>query len=195
MNPFEAYQLYSALKLHFTTPYDYFKYNGKTNVTFDAFNRRRDKFQYNKLSKQRDPQGFIVANFISDCPPKWIGDLNTDEANERYVQFLARTQSLTYRFDTEVRGLSRPLVSGFKTKNGQFPEVLVKFRHGDISIETLTILNNHLNVFPIWDKKINDTILWPSMRDRCLNYQPFLKYDVGKIKGILADVMAEVTAI
>ena len=33
LDPFETYQQYLALKLHFTTDsYDYIKYNGKTRV-------------------------------------------------------------------------------------------------------------------------------------------------------------------
>ena len=45
MNEFDACQLYMALKLHFTTKYDYFKYNGKTKFTVAQFNKRKDKYQ------------------------------------------------------------------------------------------------------------------------------------------------------
>ena len=38
MEPFEAYQKYLALKLHFDSEsYDYFKYRGKTNAKRDKF--------------------------------------------------------------------------------------------------------------------------------------------------------------
>ena len=38
---FAAFALYNALKLHFTSKsYDYFKYNGKTNVTKTTFTER-----------------------------------------------------------------------------------------------------------------------------------------------------------
>ena len=40
MNEFEAYEKYVALKLHFTSEYDYFRYNGKTSVTPKSFNER-----------------------------------------------------------------------------------------------------------------------------------------------------------
>ena len=52
MNEFEAYQKYIALKLHFTSDYDYFKYNGKTNVTLNSFNERKDKFHFKKIVKK-----------------------------------------------------------------------------------------------------------------------------------------------
>ena len=38
MNEFETYEKYVALKLHFTSEYDYFRYNGKTSVTPKSFN-------------------------------------------------------------------------------------------------------------------------------------------------------------
>ena len=36
MNEFETYENYVALKLHFTSEYDYFRYNGKTSVTLNS---------------------------------------------------------------------------------------------------------------------------------------------------------------
>ena len=52
MNEFEAYKEYIALKLHFTSDYDYFKYNGKTNVTLHRFEERKDKYHYKRLAKK-----------------------------------------------------------------------------------------------------------------------------------------------
>ena len=45
MNEFEAYKHYLALKLHFSSDYDYFKYNGKTNATQQSFEKRKDRFR------------------------------------------------------------------------------------------------------------------------------------------------------
>ena len=52
MNEFECYSTYTALKLHFTSDYDYFKYNGKCNVTLSSFNKRKEKFFFKKLSRE-----------------------------------------------------------------------------------------------------------------------------------------------
>ena len=50
---FAAYALWNALKLHFTSDsYDYFKYNGKTNVSKQTFSIRKDKYQFYKLSRK-----------------------------------------------------------------------------------------------------------------------------------------------
>lgn len=39
MTPFECFNLYHALKLHFTSDYDFIKYNGKTNVSIKSFEK------------------------------------------------------------------------------------------------------------------------------------------------------------
>ena len=54
---FAAFALYNALKLHFTSEsYDYFKYNGKTNVSPQSFMTRKDKYQFYKLSRKYNPE-------------------------------------------------------------------------------------------------------------------------------------------
>ena len=45
---FEVYICYLAMKRHFTSSYDYFKYNGKVNARVDAFENRKDKFFFFK---------------------------------------------------------------------------------------------------------------------------------------------------
>lgn len=189
MTPYESFQLFNALKLHFQSPsYDYFKYQGKTRSDIRSFEVRRDKHQFYKLSKHRDPQGLIIANFVQGAG-SWIGDLFTEEAGQRYNDWLARQQSITYRFQSDLGKLEDDFKSHFRVKAGQHPSLLVLVKRGDVSIETLTILNNLLTFFPIWDKRIEDPVLWPNIRDRCLKYSSFIKYDKTKIKQIVKDLL------
>ena len=52
MNAHETYQKYMALKRHFTSDYDIFKYNGKVkNTEHSGFEVRRDKMCCHKLWK------------------------------------------------------------------------------------------------------------------------------------------------
>ena len=46
---FDAYKTYLALKRHFTSDYDYFKYNGKVRAGVESFLKRNDKFFFRKL--------------------------------------------------------------------------------------------------------------------------------------------------
>lgn len=190
MTPYESYQLFLAIKMHFTQPsYDFFKYNGKVRTDHRAFERRRDKYQFYKLSKHRDPHGYLIANFSAGHGGKWVGDLLGDDSERVYDEWLARQQSLSYRFKSDICQFEVDFREVFRVNNGQHPPLLVAFKRGDISVETLAILNNLLTFFPIWDKKIEDTILWPSIRDRCTKYAPFINYDKDKIKQIVKDLL------
>jgi hypothetical protein len=186
MTPFEAYKLFMAVKMHFTQPnYDFFKYNGKVSANIDSFNKRRDKFHFAKLAKHKDPLGYLVAQYVNGDFAGWIGDLFTEETERVYTQYLARQQAVTYNFQSDIRKLDDDFVSKFKVKDGQHPEALVMLRRGNITIESFTILNDVLKFFPLWDTRIDDTVLWPSLRERCLKYRPFLNYDKVKIKALV----------
>ncbi len=61
---YEAFGLYQALKLHFTTDsYDYFKYAGKTNISVTTFENRKDKYHFYKLSRKYSNKEDLI-NFI-----------------------------------------------------------------------------------------------------------------------------------
>ena len=52
MHAYEAFTTSMALKRHFTSDYDMFKYQGKlSNTDYNKFETRRDKYQFHKLSK------------------------------------------------------------------------------------------------------------------------------------------------
>ena len=103
---FDAYKTYLALKQHFTSDYDYFKYNGKVRANVDAFLKRRDKFFFRKLSKKYTKDelvNFFVSNFI--VSDNWIGNLISQESEDNYVQFKKRMESLGYSVRNELHFL------------------------------------------------------------------------------------------
>lgn len=191
MKPFEAYKLFLAVKMHFTQPqYDFFKYNGKVNANIQSFEKRRDKYHFAKLAKHKDPVGYLVSQYVTGNFTGWIGDLFTEEAERVYTDYLARQQSLTYRFNTDLERISEDFISYFKVKDGQHPPLLVLLKRGNVSIETVTILNDQLNFLKFWDTRIDDTVIWPSIRERCLKYRPFIRYDKAKIKSLIRPLMS-----
>ena len=116
MTGYETFGLYQALKLHFTTDsYDFFKYNGKTNVSVSAFENRKDKYHFYKLSRKYpdhdDMVNFIVANFVED-ESSWVGTLLQENAEVNFRKHQKVIQSLSYTFENECRnifdGVSNP---------------------------------------------------------------------------------------
>ena len=91
------------MKSHFTNgKYDFFKYGGKSRATVAAFNRRKDKYWFEKTSrKYSDGQivDFLLANFVTSTNPEnlWIGEIiNSGERN--YSEWMKTQQRLTYLF-------------------------------------------------------------------------------------------------
>ena len=191
MTGYEAFSLYTSLKLHFNSDsYDYFKYNGKVNTSVDAFENRKDKWHFYKLSRRfaNEEQGrdFIIANLVHD-PNVWVGNLLVEESNIQYRKRQKVIQSLTYTFTNEIASLvsHKDPNDLLMIHDGEYPELLQKLLHDEISIETVCILNKLLNFLSAWDKKINDTIHYPTVSRKIKKYTPFIVFESTKYKIIL----------
>jgi hypothetical protein len=76
-------------------------------------------------------------------------------------------------------------------EDGQYPLLLKEVMHSNVAVETLVILNDIMDFFPMWDKKIADTIVWPSMKRKFVKYTPFIDYDKPKFTVILKECLKE----
>jgi hypothetical protein len=188
MTPFETYRTFLALKSHFNSDYDYIKYNGKIRTaTQQAFEKRNDKYQFNKVAKHGDAMNFMLANFV-DNTVTWGGDLATDKADSVYLKWLKRQQAITYIFTEDCNKLLTKFDENFIVVDGQRPHALKLYLQNQISIETLIILNDICKFFPHWNKSIDETIIWPALYKKCIKYKPFFRYDITKCKKIMRDI-------
>ena len=77
VTPFETYQTYLSMKSHFTNPkYDFFKYAGKSRATVTSFNKRKDKYWFEKTSRKYSDQqilDFLLSNFVNANTHKTYG--------------------------------------------------------------------------------------------------------------------------
>ena len=183
---FEVYKTSLALQKHFSSSYDYFKYGGKIKASIDSFSKRRDGYFYHKLSKRKDWFDYLLANYLED-PKVWIGTLcNSEECLDRYTRFVRRIESLTYVYQSDLKKLDPNFNLNFRVSNGRHPYLLELYRTGNITLETLTILDNLVGFFRHWDEKISDPIVYPSISTKCRKYGPFLSsaYDREKMKSL-----------
>jgi len=178
---FNTYVYYLALKRHFTTDYDYFKYNGKVRATIESFEKRNDKYHFYKLSKRSDNREFILANIVHD-PNVWVGNLFGEKAEKIYNDWKKIQQSLTYIFKQDINTLDDDFDSNLLTHDGNHPKLLRLHLSRQIHTESLIMINEVTNVFSYWDKKLVDKIIWPDIKNRCTKYRPFLSLDKDKIK-------------
>ena len=194
VTPYETYQTYLSMKSHFTNrKYDFFKYGGKSRATMTSFNKRKDKYWFEKTSRKysdEEIQNFLLANFVSTDNPQnlWIGEIiNSGERN--YSQWMKRKQSLTYLFKEQSNELlsDTNLKEVFDCSKGH-PPVLKKYLGGEISLETLTILEKVFSFVKNFDKKLTDPV-WETVSLKIKKYTPFLNINVFPYKKILREMI------
>jgi len=197
MTGYESFSIYNALKLHFSQQsYDYFKYNGKSRISIDSFENRKDKYHFYKLSrkyKEDEYINFLVANFIVN-EKTWAGDLLKTEAEVNYLRRMKYMQSMTYSFENDCNLVFEELDNPnevLRVEDGEYPVLLLMALRKEIQPETLVILNALLNFFPAWSKNVADTIRWPDYRMKMLKYAAFVPFDSVKYRLMLKKVIEQ----
>lgn len=196
---FEAYKLYTSLKLHFTSDsYDAIKYSYKTNVSKQSFTVRKDKYQFYKLSRKyelEELKNFYIANFIQGNAD-WVGDL-IQNGDDNYTKWKKTQESLTYTFENDVTYLFDTYAPGEMFKIvGNYPNLLKELMQGKIHIETLLYMNMIMGFLPNWKKQIQEDIVWPEWELKLRKYQPFIfdQYKIQKFQDILRERIADAKA-
>ena len=196
VTPYETYQTYLSMKSHFTNPkYDFFKYGGKSRATVSSFNKRKDKYWFEKTSRKYSDQeilDFLLSNFITANNPQnlWIGEIiNSGERN--YSEWMKRQQSLTYLFKEQLEELlsEKKLDEVFDCSKGH-PPILKKYLGGDLSLETLIILEKIFFFVKKFDKTIKDPV-WETVSLKIKKYIPFININIVYYKKILRKIVNE----
>ena len=197
MTSYEAYTLYLAIKLHFTTPnYDYFKHNAKVNSSLNAFLKRNDRFFFHKLATKYGDSliDYYVSNFANK-PKVWVGDLVRADGDTIYNKWRKYNESFSYNFRNDCVHI-RNVIDGdrilfddvFNVVDGQHPRMLRLLLSGKVSIQSVIIFNKVLSFLGRWDKEIKETIIWPEKSFKIKKLSPFIKFNLTKCKFIMKEV-------
>ncbi len=196
MTGLEAYALYKAIRLHFTSEsYDCFKYGFKTGGTSqESFETKRDRYFYVKLTRlyTREEVIGVLASAYYRNPKLYIRDVFSEDVRAYYLSRKKVQESLSYTVEKDLTYLLRECRDPNELllcPSGSYPRLLEYTLQGDIEVETLIVLNYLLNVFPTWNKQIQDPIQWPSFYFRVRKYTPFLSFDGTKMKEVVKKVL------
>ena len=196
VTPFETYRTYLSMKSHFTNPkYDFVKYGGKSRATMASFNKRKDKYWFEKTSRKYSDQevvDFLLSNFVNATNPQnlWIGEI-INSGERTYAEWKMRQQSLTYMFTEQSSTLlsENDLEKVFNCSKGH-PIILKKYLGGEISLETLSILEKIFSFQSKFDQKLKDPV-WETVSMKLKKYLPFLNINVFHFKKILRNIINE----
>jgi hypothetical protein len=192
----DAFEMYSALKAHFTGSYDFILYNGKMKnvaTNYKSKNNRGDSITAEAIwagrLKQRYGKSlfeFLLAN-ISKNPRIFLRDLYSGEqCKSVYETFVRRRESIFLTFDEEISqfcsqgasgdGVIRALVSN----DGRPPEVLVAYRAGKLSPEVFIILDKVFSLFELYDKALEHDPIWERESFSLKKYRRFFDVDPAR---------------
>jgi hypothetical protein len=183
---FLAYQDYLAITRHFSTTYDYFKYNGKVNVSYDKFISRRDAYQFQRLGKKKDYKNVILSNVIEN-PKLWIGTLFEEQATQTYLQWKKKTDSITMHLKDSLTRLDTDFKANFISVGGQYPHILDLYLRKELSLEVTCILTKLTNSSEYWNTSVIDKVVFPDIIRKIDKYHPFLVYSTDKVKKVVKD--------
>lgn len=180
------------MKQHFSKPsFDFFKYEGRVNVKEATYQKRNDFYFFETLARKLDAveiQEYLLASFVcSDNPGKvWIGDIKRN-GKDNWMHWQKQMQSLSYIFDSETNAILNYLERSESTFNDLFstdaghPVLLRLYIRGEVSLETLMILDMVLGFMLSWDKKLTDP-LWNAVSLKIKKYKPFVSIPVSKFR-------------
>ena len=123
---------------------------------------------------------------------KMIGDVIGKTARENYDKWRKRIESLSYVFQGDIDTLFEFIEEKgikfddlFKVKEGQHPPLVKLFLASKITLETMIILNDILGYTKQFNKQIKENVIWPKKYKLMMNYKPFLRYNLTKMKMII----------
>jgi hypothetical protein len=181
LTPYDVYEKYLAIRMHFVEPgYDFFRYSGKVRASKDSFNKRKDRYFFEKLSRKKNEKeviDFFVSNFIESSNPSkmWVGELR-EKGEENYINWKARVQSLSYIFNQDLKRLTGDchLFEALTTKSNSHPKILKYYLSNKISLETIVIFDS----LTFFMSKLNcDDPILSIIILKVNKYKPFLSYN------------------
>lgn len=195
VKPFDVYKNYLGLKNHFTKDtYDYHRYGGKSRASLDSFYKRRDRFFFEKLSRQKNDTEvveFFVSNFVTCDDPQslWIGEI-VRNGEQNYTDWKKRLQSLSYTFKSEIEEVftDKNFDAMFRIEGTKHPQIIKEHLRKNISLETFVILNKIIGFKENFDKKLSDPV-WKFLSMRINKYDSFIHIDVFKFRKILKEII------
>ena len=158
-----------------------------------SFNKRKDKYWFEKTSRKYSDEevlDFLLANFVNADTPQnlWIGEI-INSGERTYAEWTRRKQSMTYIFKEQSEKLlsETDLEKLFNCSKGH-PLVLKRYLGGEISLETLTILEKVFSFAKEFDKKLQDPV-WETVSLKLRKYSPFININVFTYKKVLREII------
>lgn len=195
MSGYTAYETYLAVSRHFTSNYDFFKYNGKIRVKASTYESRKDKYYFEKAARRFKKDEFIkylIANF-SNGDQGWIGNLMSPSNEIIYKKWKKNVEALTYTFTQQIEYLNdteEDFNKLFVYEDGKHPLLFRLHLRGKINLETLVLLDDLVGFTKAWAKY--DDVMIKEFVTKLSKYRPFLHNFSNISKNKLRNIVLEI---
>jgi hypothetical protein len=183
MPPAKVYELFHALKLHFSSStYDFHKFHGKIKPKL----KEEDKnfWCYKKVGESfsdKDIFGLFLSNIIASSSPLYIRDFLKDSSRET---FLFWKEKIDNKYDVlllECKYIKKNFGISLKELLEEKEKILSLSYRNDLSLESLVLL---LSTFTL-GKNDKEDIIFDLLLNKINKYRSFIDIDCEKVKRIV----------
>lgn len=182
----QAFEMYRAVKAHFTSDYDFFAYKGKMRsktITLEKFAETNYYSVICKLAheyKAKDLLYYFVSNMLINNG-QYIFDVDS-EGKRIYNDYLRRKSSRSYTFKQDIHRIYNELDKlnmydfwdSVKVDDGQHPLLFRMFVGSYLTPETMCILYQIKDFITPWDIEIHDSLFYPVVAKQIRKLSPFI---------------------
>lgn len=195
IDAFQTYKYFMAIKLHLTTDrYDVFESNGRVSGTLTTFEKRNDRFLFQKLGQKFDKPRELIEYFVANIGYGNKNVIYSSESDEHHDIWIKRKEARTYIFKQQLEYIRTYLETDNKkyedlfSINDNIPELLKLYVGGYIHLETMVIIDDVENFLPKWEPLV---MLWGDQLRILNKIKKFVKYDKDKLQSIYLNFKEE----
>lgn len=199
INGKSVYCLYLAIKQHFNGRYDVVKYNWVMRVSDSAYQKRRDKYFFEKLSDKYTLKELVLifmSNLVAN-QDAWIGDISDADALVFYREYIGRLKRIKQVFEDDIKNIYyfskkvevNSLQEIFDYNNKANTSYIFKLLQSNvISFETFILLDSFLDIINKHDKQTND-LVWSKYSTKLNAYKKILNIDAQEARQMFIEVI------
>lgn len=201
VNGKSVYVLYLMMKQHFAGKYDVIKYNWVMRVSDAAYQKRRDKYFFEKLSDKHTLKELtlvFMSNLVAN-QDAWIGDISDADAMSFYREYIGKLKRVKTVFEDDVKNIFyfskkvevKTLNEIFEYNSKVQTSYIFKLLQSNvISFETFILLDSFLDIIDKHDKQATD-LVWSNYSVKLNAYKKLLHVDRDEAKNLFIKTVKE----
>ena len=194
INSFQSYKLYLILVNAFKKGYDPVKYSWKIRVQQNSFEKRKDKYFFEKIQKSFDifeQQKIFMVNLLAN-QDQWIGDMLNQDSIMFYRKYMSRFNDLSILLKEDLQNLilfckskGRMFKSLFLIEDNKEPMIFKLLQNDSNQYETFILLDSYFNIIEMLDESKN--FIWDQYSVRIKAYKNLFVIDKLEVIKILKE--------